>query len=90
MLRNFTITTGTVLAITTLTGLVAIDQAVTLHHRDASVTAQGQTVVTNEAADSAVDAGNAPLSPVQFAVLLEGFDWQVLPAAAQAIYAHKS
>jgi hypothetical protein len=67
------ITTRTVLAVTTLTSLVAIAQAVTSHH--SGVNAIEPT--PNSAVESTANAGSAPLSQVQLAVLLEGFDWQV-------------
>jgi hypothetical protein len=88
MLRHITATTRTVLAITTLTGLVAIDQAVTSHRSPISAPeqTQTQTTLTDDAGGSPMDAGNAPLSSLQLAVLLEGFDWQALSDAAQ--YAH--
>jgi hypothetical protein len=86
MLRHITATTRTVLAITTLTGLVAIDQAVTSHRSPLSAPEQTQTTLTDGAGGSPMDAGNAPLSSLQLAVLLEGFDWQALSDAAQ--YAH--
>jgi hypothetical protein len=34
-----------------------------------------------------MDAGNAPLSSLQLAVLLEGFDWQAVSDAAHYAYA---
>jgi hypothetical protein len=45
MLRHITATTGTVLAITTLTGLVAIDQAVTSDRSPVSAPKQTLTEV---------------------------------------------
>lgn len=87
MLRHITATTRTVLAITTLTGLVAIDQAVTSHSSPVSAPEQTQTTLTDDAAGSPMDAGNAPLSSLQLAVLLEGFNWQALNDAAQSAYA---
>ncbi|WP_341312105.1 hypothetical protein WN982_11330 [Paraburkholderia sp. IMGN_8] len=85
MLRHFTVTTGTVLAITTLSGLAAINQAVTSHYRVVSTTVQAQTALMNDTVESTVDAGNVPLSPSQLAVLLEGFDRQALLVAAQSL-----
>jgi hypothetical protein len=87
MLRHITATTRTVLAITTLTGLVAIDQAVTLHRIPICAPEQTQTPITDDAGEWPMDAGNAPLSSLQLAVLLEGFDWQALSDAAQYPYA---
>ncbi|MFM0632460.1 hypothetical protein [Paraburkholderia xenovorans] len=91
MLRHITATTRTVLAITTLTGLVAIDQAVTSNRISISAPeqtqTQTQTTITDDAGGWPMDAGNAPLSSLQLAVLLEGFDWQALSDAAQYAYA---
>lgn len=87
MLRHITATTRTVLAITTLTGLVAIDQAVTSNRIPISAPEQTQTTITDDAGGWPRDAGNAPLSSLQLAVLLEGFDWQALSDAAQYAYA---
>ncbi|MFM0007982.1 hypothetical protein PQR57_44555 [Paraburkholderia dipogonis] len=87
MLRHITAITRIVLAITTLTGLVAIDQAVTSHRCPVSAPTQTQTTLTDDAWRSPMDAGNAPLSSLQIAVLLEGFNWQALNDAAQSAYA---
>jgi hypothetical protein len=86
-LRQIAATTRTVLAITTLTGLVAIDQAVTSHRSPVTASKQTQTTLTDDAGGSRMDAGNAPLSSLQLAVLLEGFNWQALNDAAQSAYA---
>jgi hypothetical protein len=88
MLRHITATTGTVLAITTLAGLVAIDQAVTPDRSPVSAPKQTRTTFTHDAGESPMDAANAPLSSLQLAVLLEGFNWQALNDAAQSAYAH--
>ncbi|MFM0125413.1 hypothetical protein P0D73_42285 [Paraburkholderia sp. RL18-101-BIB-B] len=91
MLRHITATTRTVLAITTLTALVAIDQAVTSNRIPISAPeqtqTQTQTTITNDARGWPMDAGNAPLYSLQLAVLLEGFDWQALSDAARYAYA---
>jgi hypothetical protein len=71
------ITTRTALAVTTLTGLVAIAQAVTSHHSSVNAIEPMQ----NSALESTANTGSALLSQVQLAVLLEGFEWQ-LPLAA--------
>ncbi|SAL73451.1 hypothetical protein AWB69_09010 [Caballeronia udeis] len=86
MLRHITATTRTVLAITTLTGIVAINQAVTSHR--SPVSAPTQTTLTDDAGEPPMDAANAPLSSLQLAVLLEGFNCQALNDAAQSAYAH--
>jgi predicted nicotinamide N-methyase len=71
------ITTRTVLAVTTLSGLVAIALAVTSHHSGVNAIEATPKALTNSAVESTANAGSAPLSQVQLAVLLEGFDWQV-------------
>jgi hypothetical protein len=85
MLHRITATTRTVLAIAALTGLVAIDQGVTSHSSSVSAPEQMQTTLTDDAAGSPMDAGNVPLSSLQLAVLLEGFNWQALNDAAQSL-----
>lgn len=73
-------TTRTVLTVTALISLVAIAQAVTSHHSGVN-----EMVPTpNSAVESTAHAGSAPLSQVQLAVLLEGFDWQVPLAAIRS------
>ncbi|MFL9988592.1 hypothetical protein [Paraburkholderia sediminicola] len=74
------ITTRTALAVTTLTGLLAIAQAVTSHHSGVNAIDPTQ----NSAVESTANTGSALLSQVQLAVLLEGFDWQVPLAAIRS------
>lgn len=46
-----------------------------------------QATLTDDAWRSPMHTGNAPLSSLQLAVLLEGFNWQALNDAAQSAYA---
>jgi hypothetical protein len=70
MLRNSAITTRSVLATTTLMGLIAIAQAAALHRCIASEPHQSQDVF---AVQGVASSCNAASYPVQLAVLLEGF-----------------
>jgi hypothetical protein len=84
MLRHINVTTRTVLAVTTLTGVVAIAHAVTPRDSDISAIEQTLRPLTKGAAESTASAGTAPMDSVQLAVMLEGFDLQPLLATAQS------
>ncbi|MEW9585892.1 hypothetical protein [Paraburkholderia sp. DGU8] len=73
------ITTRTALAVTALTGVVAIVQAVTSPRSGVNAIEPAP----NSAIES-TDAGSPLLSQVQLAVLLEGFDWQEPLAAIRS------
>ncbi|KLU27267.1 hypothetical protein EOS_05275 [Caballeronia mineralivorans PML1(12)] len=70
------ITTRNVLAVTTLTGIIAIAHTITSHGSNTSATELGLEPLTTSAVASAANAGSAPMHPMQLAVSLEGFDWQ--------------
>jgi len=70
------ITTSNVLAVTTLTGIIAIAQAIASHDGNMSTTELGLEPLTTSAVALAANAGSAPMPPMQLAVSLEGFDWQ--------------
>jgi hypothetical protein len=70
------ITTSNVLAVTTLTGIIAIAHTITSHDGNMSATEPGLEPLTTSAVASTASAGSAPMPPMQLAVSLEGFDWQ--------------
>jgi hypothetical protein len=74
MLRHIPVTTRTVLAVTTLTGLVAIAQAVTSQDSAVSLTELMRRPSTNNALESVAYAGMPPALGMQLAVMLEGFE----------------
>lgn len=84
MLRHITITSRAALVVTALTGVVAVSQAVI--SRDSAVEAIEEIpkALTNWAVELTSDMDVAPMSPVQLAVLLEGFDWQPLVDVANS------
>jgi hypothetical protein len=71
------IPTGSIFAVSALTGLIAIVQAVTSPQSSVSAIGQTPRALTTSAVKSTEDAGRTLMSQVQLAVLLEGFDWQV-------------
>jgi hypothetical protein len=84
MLRHITITIRAALAVTALTGVVAVSQAVISRDDAVSAIEEMPEALTNWAVESTADMDVAPMSPVQLAVLLEGFDWQPLVDVANS------
>jgi hypothetical protein len=70
------ITTSNVLAVTTLTGIIAIAHTITSHESNRSAIELGLESLTTSAITSPANASSAPKRPMQLAVSLEGFDWQ--------------
>jgi hypothetical protein len=70
------ITTSNVLAVTTLTCIIAIAHTITSHESNRSAIELGLESLTTSAITSPANASSAPKRPMQLAVSLEGFDWQ--------------
>ena len=70
------ITTSNVLAVTTLTCIIAIAHTITSHGSSRSGIELGLEPLTISAVTSPANASSAPTPPMQLAVSLEGFDWQ--------------
>jgi hypothetical protein len=78
------ITTSNVLAVTTLTCIIAIAHTITSHASNTGAIEPGLEPVTTSAVASPANASRAPTPPAQLAVSLEGFDWQApLPTQNQ-------